>query len=75
MKSILNPANSKSLNFTFFNIFINMGRPKKNESDKKIKVGICLDRQVYNLLMINGGKPSRIIEKILIEHCEQKNLY
>lgn len=52
-----------------------MGRPKKNESDKKIKVGICLDRQVYNLLMINGGKPSRIIEKILIEHCEQKNLY
>jgi hypothetical protein len=33
-----------------------MGRPKKEEKDKKIKVGICLDRTLYNTMMENGGK-------------------
>ena len=27
-----------------------MGRPKKEEKDKKIKVGICMDRQLYKKL-------------------------
>jgi hypothetical protein len=51
-----------------------MGRPKKEEKDKKIKVGICLDRRLYNELMKDGGKVSQIIEKIIREHCGNKNL-
>jgi len=51
-----------------------MGRPKKEEKDKKIKVGICLDRQLYTELMKNGGRVSQIIEKIIRKHCENKNL-
>ena len=51
-----------------------MGRPKKEEKDKKIKVGICMDRLLYNKLMKDGGKISQIIEKIIKEHCENKNL-
>ena len=51
-----------------------MGRPKKNEEDKKIKIGISLDRRLYNLIMENGGKVSRIIEKIIRDKYEDKNL-
>jgi hypothetical protein len=51
-----------------------MGRPKKEEKDKKIKVGICLDRKLYTELMKDGGKVSQIIEKIIREHCGNKNL-
>jgi hypothetical protein len=51
-----------------------MGRPKKEEKDKKIKVGICLDKGLYTKLMKDGGKVSQIIEKIIREHCGNKNL-
>ena len=51
-----------------------MGRPKKEEHDKKIKIGICLDRKLYTEIMKDGGKVSRIIEKIIREHCGNKNL-
>jgi hypothetical protein len=51
-----------------------MGRKKKSESDKKIKIGISLDRSLYEKIMKNGGVRSRIIESILREHCENKNL-
>lgn len=51
-----------------------MGRPKKEENDKKIKVGICMDRQLYIELMKNGGRVSQIIEKIIREYYENKTL-
>ena len=51
-----------------------MGRPAKKEEDKKIKIGISLDRQLYNLIMKDGGKVSRIIEKIIQNHCGKKSL-
>jgi len=51
-----------------------MGRPSKTEEDKKIKSGISLDRQLYNTIMKDGGKVSRISEKIIKEHCETKSL-
>jgi hypothetical protein len=51
-----------------------MGRPKKEEQDKKIKIGICLDRKLYTELMKNGGKVSRIIEKIIREYYGNENL-
>jgi hypothetical protein len=51
-----------------------VGRPKKEEKDKKIKVGICMDRKLYNTLMKNGGRVSQIIEKIIKNYCENENL-
>lgn len=51
-----------------------MGRPSKKEEDKKIKIGISLDRNLYNLIIKDGGKVSRIIENIIKEYCDDKNL-
>jgi hypothetical protein len=51
-----------------------MGRPKKEEKDKKIKVGICMDRQLYSELMKNGGRVSQIIENIIREYYGNKSL-
>ena len=39
-----------------------MGGPKKEEKDKKIKVGICLERRLHNDIMKDGGRVSQIIE-------------
>jgi hypothetical protein len=49
-------------------IFINMGRPKKNIIDKKIKVSISLDRNLYDKIKLDNLKPSRIIEKLIREY-------
>lgn len=51
-----------------------MGRPKKEEKDKKIKVGICMDRTLYLELMKDGGKVSQMVEKIIREYYGNKNL-
>lgn len=51
-----------------------MGRPSKKEEDKKIKIGISLDRSLYNTIIKDGGKVSRIIEKIIKEYYGNKSL-
>lgn len=51
-----------------------MGRPKKEDQDKKIKIGISLDRTLFNNMMKDGGKVSRIIENIIREYYGNKNL-
>jgi hypothetical protein len=51
-----------------------MGRLKKEETDKKIKIAISLDRNLYNFIMKDGGKRSRIIEKIIKEYYDNKSL-
>ena len=51
-----------------------MGRKKKNETDKKVKIGISLDRTLYDFIMKDGGKRSRIIEKIIKEYYDNKSL-
>ena len=51
-----------------------MGRLKKEETDKKIKIAISLDRNLHNLIIKDGGKRSRIIEKILKEYYDNKSL-
>lgn len=51
-----------------------MGQPKKEEKNKKIKVGICLERRLYNDIMKDGGRVSQIIEKIIKEYCGNKDL-
>jgi len=51
-----------------------MGRPKKEESEKKIKIGITIDRKLYNLIKKDNLKPSRIIEKLVKDYYGNKNL-
>jgi len=47
-----------------------MGRPKKNIIDKKIKVSISLDRNLYDKIKLDNLKPSRIIEKLIRNYYE-----
>jgi hypothetical protein len=56
------------------NIFIDMGRPKKEENDKKIKIGITINRELYNLIKKDNLKPSRIIEILVRDYYGNKNL-
>ena len=51
-----------------------MGRPKKEEKDKKIKIGITIDRELYNQIKKDKIMPSRIIEKLIKEYYENKKL-
>jgi hypothetical protein len=51
-----------------------MGRPKKEENDKKIKIGITIDRQLYCQIKKDKLIPSRIIEKLVKEYYGNKNL-
>lgn len=51
-----------------------MGRPKKKDQDKKIKIGISLDRKLFTYMMKDGGKVSRIIENIIRGYYGNKNL-
>lgn len=45
-----------------------MGRPKKTTEQKKIKVSISLDRDLYNKMKLDNLKPSRILERLLKEY-------
>ena len=51
-----------------------MGRNKKEEQDKKVKVSISLDRGIYQLIKDDKIMPSRIIEKLLREYYGNKNM-
>lgn len=45
-----------------------MGRPIKTQEEKKIKIGISIDRKLYKKIKNENLKPSRIIEELLREH-------
>jgi hypothetical protein len=51
-----------------------MGRKKKLDVDKKIKVSISLNKEIYNKIKKDNFMPSRIIEKLLMEYYKDKNL-
>jgi len=51
-----------------------MGRPKKLNEDKKIKVSISIDRTLYLEIKKDNVMPSRIIEKLVKEYYGNKNL-
>jgi len=51
-----------------------MGRPKKTIDEKKVKVSISLDRNLYNKIKLDNLKPSRIIEKLVKEYYGNKDL-
>ena len=45
-----------------------MGRPIKTQEEKKIKIVISIDRELYKKIKNENLKPSRVIEKLLREH-------
>jgi hypothetical protein len=51
-----------------------MGRPKKLEEEKKIKIGISIDRDLYNQLKKDNIIPSRFFDKLLKEFYGKKNM-
>lgn len=51
-----------------------MGRKQKLLEEKKIKVSISLDRQLYFLIKEDKLMPSRIIEKLIKDYYGNKNL-
>lgn len=51
-----------------------MGRPIKDYNEKKINISISLDKKIYYRIKTDGEKPSRIIEKLLKEYYENKDL-
>jgi len=64
----------KTLLLLKLKIFIIMGRPKKTTDEKKIKVSISLDKNLYNKIKLDNFKPSRIIEKLVREYYGDKDL-
>jgi hypothetical protein len=51
-----------------------MGRNKKLDCEKKIKVSVSLNKEIYYKIKKDNFMPSRIIEKLLIDYYENKNL-
>lgn len=51
-----------------------MGRPKKIEEDKKIKIGISVDRMLLCKLKKDGFNPSKFFDKKLKEYYGKKSL-
>jgi hypothetical protein len=51
-----------------------MGRPKKTNEEKKIKVSVSLSRDLYEKIKLDNLKPSRIIEKLVKEYYGNKDL-
>ena len=64
----------KKTTFTKNKIFIIMGRPKKSIEEKKVKVSISLDRDLYNKIKTDNFKPSRMIEKLVRDYYGNQNL-
>lgn len=64
-----------SMTFTKFeDIYLYMGRPKKTEEDKKIKIGISVDRSLVYKLKEDNINPSKFFDKKLKEHYGKKDL-
>jgi hypothetical protein len=51
-----------------------MGRLKKLEEEKKIKITISIDRKLYTLLKKDKVVPSRFFDKSLKEYYGKKSL-
>jgi hypothetical protein len=52
-----------------------MGRKSMTTENKKIKFGISLDRQIFNRMVNDKIKKSRLIEKLLKEYYGNKDLH
>jgi hypothetical protein len=48
-----------------------IGRPTKNESDKKIKYGISIDKQLFDKMKKEETSVSKFIQKLVREYYEK----
>lgn len=51
-----------------------MGRKKIDDEKKKIKISISLNKQLYENILSDNFKPSRIIEKLLMGYYDDKKM-
>jgi hypothetical protein len=51
-----------------------MGRKMKLKEDRKVKFGISLDRELFDRMVNDKTKKSSLINKLLKEYYENKNL-
>lgn len=51
-----------------------IGRPLKNDSDKKIKYGISIDKYLFDKMKSDGISVSKLIQKLVKEYYEKKEL-
>jgi hypothetical protein len=52
-----------------------MGRPTKLEEERKVKFGISLDRDLFDRMVKEKVKKSTLLNKLLKEYYENKDLY
>jgi hypothetical protein len=51
-----------------------IGRPNKEEKDKKVKYGISIDKYLFDKLKQENVGVSKFIQKLVKHHYEEKNL-
>ena len=51
-----------------------MGRPIKNEKDKKVKYGISIDKYLFEKMKKENVSVSKFIQNIVKEYYEKKNI-
>ena len=49
-----------------------MGRPKKDDKDKKVKYGISIDRYLFDKMKNEEVSVSKFIQKLVKEYYERK---
>jgi len=61
----------------YFVIFIYMkkiGRPSKEDKDKKVKYGISIDRHLFDKMKNEEISVSKFIQNLVKKHYEKKNI-
>jgi hypothetical protein len=48
-----------------------IGRPNKEDKDKKFKYGISIDRYLFDKMKNEGGSISKFIQKLVKEYYEK----
>lgn len=51
-----------------------LGRPTKNESDKKIKYGISIDKCLFDRMKSEETSVSKFIQRLVKEYYDGKNM-
>jgi hypothetical protein len=51
-----------------------MGRPKKEEKDKKIKYGISIDKYLFDKMRLEKVSVSKFIHNLVKDYYEKKNI-
>ena len=51
-----------------------LGRPAKNESDKKIKYGISIDKHLFDKMKSEETSVSKFIQRLVKDYYDGKNM-